>query len=210
MVKNILVCIDRDGTINYDDKYYLGHKKNWKDKIKFLPNVIKGLKKLNKELPNTKIYFITNQPGIAIKEFKLLNLKKANEVCEFIIKKLTKQKIKIDGYKVCKYASPYYVKKRKEYQFNKKMVGDYSCIKPKPGMINQILKDLKFKTQNTKIYVLGDRITDVKTGINAGGKGILIPFSNRPEESEKVKEIKSKRKYIAKNFLDAINYIIKE
>ena len=53
--KNILGCIDRDGTIIYDKKYHLGHQINWKRKVKLLENVVKGLKKLRK-IKNIRIY----------------------------------------------------------------------------------------------------------------------------------------------------------
>ena len=43
----ILVCLDRDGTINKDENYFLGSTEDWKSKVKFLPGVVKGIKLLN-------------------------------------------------------------------------------------------------------------------------------------------------------------------
>ena len=84
-MKNILVCLDRDGTLIYDNKCNLGSQSDWKKKVKILPGVIKGIKELNK-IPNIKIYMTTNQPGVAVKEFKLLTLKRAHEVCRYVVK----------------------------------------------------------------------------------------------------------------------------
>ncbi|MCH7902926.1 hypothetical protein IIC68_04185 [archaeon] len=56
----------------------------------------------------------------------------------------------------------------------------------------------------------GDRVTDVKTGINANGTGILVPFPNKPNEKEKVLKLNSRNKYIAKDFLDAVMFIKKK
>lgn len=207
--KNILVCIDRDGTIEYDDRYHLGHQRNWKSKVKVLPHVIKGIKLL-KKIKNIKIYMISNQPGVAIKDFPLLTQKRAEEVSQYVIKLLKKKGALVDGYRVCGHANSSYVKKRKEYKFNNKLVCNCSCIKPSPGMIYEILKEENMNKSNTNIYVLGDRLTDVQTGINAKGIGILIPFNKRIQELAKVKKLKSNSRYIAKNFLDAINYIIKK
>ncbi len=213
--KNILICVDRDGTIVYDKKYHLGRQRNWKKLVKILPGVVSGIKRLTKKFPDAKIYMITNQPGIAIKDFPLLTQKRANEVCKLIIKELEKQGAKIDGYIVCGKATTAYTKKRGEYKFNKKMVGNFPCIKPKPGMINQILKKLKWDKRNTDIFVMGDRLSDVETGLNVNGYGygIFVPFKERPKEIKKVKKkIKKenkKRIYTSKGFLDGVDWIIK-
>lgn len=200
--KKLLVFLDRDGTIIHDNKYHLGHQKNWKKLVKILPNVVNGIKKLNKL--GAHIYIITNLPGIAIKEFKLYTPKKANEVCKYVIKQLKKKGANVKGYVLCPHANLEYVKKHPQYTFNKKYIHkNCPCFKPHTGMIKKALK----KEKNSNIYVIGDRASDVKTGINAKGHGILVPFKNRKEEPKKVKKIKSKRKYIAKNFLDAVKFI---
>ena len=77
MKKNILIGIDRDGTIIYDKKLHLGSQRNWKSKIKFLSGTISGLKTLKKNIPEAKVYMVTNQPGVAVKNFPLLNKKRA-------------------------------------------------------------------------------------------------------------------------------------
>ena len=208
--ENILICIDRDGTILYDKNYHLGSQKNWKSLIKFLPGVINGLRTL-KKIPNSKIYITTNQPGVAIKEFPLLTKRKAKEVCHYVLYLLKNKKVELDGCEVCGYASLEYVERKKRgYTFDKKLIGNYSCIKPKPGMINNILKKLGWSRKHTKIYIIGDRESDVKTAGNINGFGILVPFSRKPDEPEKVRKLKSRKKYIAKNFADAVKFVLKK
>jgi len=204
--KNILVCIDRDGTLDYDMRYHLGHQKNWKSKVKLINNVVKGLKKLRK-IPRVKIYLITNQTGVAIKDFKLLTLEKAHEVCRYVMDRLENRGVKLDGYELCGKANKAYVRKRSQYKFDKKLVGNFSCFKPNPGMIYSALRREGFKKSDTDIYMIGDRESDVKTGINAGGYGILVPFPNRSEELGKVRKLKSGKTYVAKDFLDAVRFI---
>jgi len=206
-LENVLVCIDRDGTIVYDNKYYLGRQRDWKSEVKFLKNVVKGIKKLMK-IKNIKIYIITNQPAVAIKDFPLLTQRKAEEVSQYVIDMLKEKGAIIDGFKVCGHANSSYVKRKKEFKFDGKYVCDCPCIKPKPGMVIDVLKKESLKKSNTSIYVLGDRLSDVQTGINAKGWGILIPFSNMKGEKEKVKRLKSKNKYIAKDFLSAAEFIV--
>jgi len=202
-MKKILIFIDRDGTIIYDKKSYPGSQKNWKSKIKFLPKVIQGLKLLNK-IPNSEIRIITNQSGIAIKEISLLTRKRAEEVNKEIIRRLSKKKIYIGGSKICPHVNYKYVKEHPQFTFYKNFVGNYSCIKPSVGMIKSTLKEKKLKRKKVKIYVLGDRISDVKTASNIDGMGILIPFANEPQPKNKIK----KNVYVAKDFLDAANYIL--
>jgi len=213
MKKQILICVDRDGTIDYDRKtrprYHLGRQKNWKSKVRFIQSSITGLKLLNKKLPEAKIYMISNQPGIAIKEFPLLTRKRVDEVFKYILKKLASKGVKFDGYEFCGKATSSYVKAHGQYTFHKKLVGNFPCSKPKPGMIKSILKREKLKLSETKIYVIGDRVSDVETAHNVKGFGILVPFIYQPGEKEETKKLKNKKKYIAKDFLGAARFIIK-
>jgi len=208
--KKTVICIDRDGVLIYDEKYHLGRTNNWKSKIKVLPHVVEGLKLLNK-LSNVAIYLVTNQPGVAIKDFPLLTFARAHEVCRYVVDLLKKKGGHLDGYFLCAHASPAYAKRRSNYKFDKKLVCNCSCIKPRFGMVYDALEKEGIKPEQATIYVMGDRATDIQTAINAGGVGVFVPFENEPGQKEKVKEIKQKSKvYIAKNFLDAVNFIIKK
>lgn len=208
-MKKVLIFVDRDGTIIYDNKYYLGMSNNWRSMIKFLPKVIKGLKLLNK-IHNSSVYIITHQPGIAIKDFPLLTLGRAKQVFQEVIDRIRKEGIAIKDGIMCPYASPAYAKAKKDKSFDKKFVSNCNCIKPKPGMIFKGLKMEGLKRKGAKIYVIGDRFSDVKMGLNANGIGILVPFVNEPGQRERVRGLKDKKKvYIAKDFLDAVRFIMK-
>jgi histidinol-phosphate phosphatase family protein len=209
MAKNLLLCLDRDGTIIYDDKYHLGSQKNWKKLIKFRPGVINGLKKLNKKFSKAKIYLISNQSGVAIKEFPLLTSNKAKSVCRYIVKLMNQRGVKVERCFICPHTTPSYVKSHPQFTFEKKKICKCKCAKPDIGLVEQSLKDAKWKKEYTDIYAIGDRMSDVKTGINVGGFGILFPFVNRPGEVRKVRKLKSKKKYIAKNFNDAVEFLVK-
>lgn len=212
MVKNVLICFDRDGTLVWEKKLHLGHTNDWKKKIKILPNVVEGIKLLNKKLPNSAIYIDSNQSGVAIKNYPLLTEKRAREVCEYVIDKLKKRGAKIEGYEICARVSPEYVKRRKQYQFIKKLVCSCNCIKPKTGMINNILEKKGWSKKDTLIFVLGDRYIDVRTGLNTGGYGVLIPFANEPGNVERfemyIKGKDKKKAYVAKDFLDACRFVV--
>lgn len=196
---NNIVLIDRDGTLIYDDSYHLGHTTNWRSKVRILPGVISGIKKLNKL--GVKIYIITNQPGVAVKEFPLLTQKRAEDVCKYVIKKLRSKGAYVDGYFVCGHASPSYVKTKK-FTFDTSLVCNCSCIKPNLGMVFSALKNEGLKKKDVKIFVIGDRVSDVKLAIKAKGYGILVPFNNRIKEVDKVKG-----GFVASSFLRACEFI---
>ena len=202
-----LILIDRDGTLIYDKKYYLGKTDNWKNKVKILPNVIRGLKVLSK-LKDTHVYMIKNQPGVAVKEFPKLTKKRANDVAKYIVKKINGKDNLLEGYFLCPHANSAYVNKRKEYTFDKKYTHKCNCLKPKLGMVFMALKKEGFSKKNTNIYVIGDREGDVQTAVNVNGTGILVPFENEIQEKKKVNQLKGK-KYKAKNFYEACTYIKK-
>lgn len=210
MKKIPVICFDRDGTLIYDKKFHLGSQKDWKKKVKILPNVVSNLKRLRKLIPNAKIYFITNQPGVAVKEMPLLTWSKANEVCKYVLNLFKKKGFVFDGYRVCGKSTFEWAKKHPEFTFDKRLVGNFPCFKPRPGMINDILQKEKLKKKNIDFYILGDRASDTLTAKHFNGWGILVPFVNRPKESRKLKDVKWKKKYSSKSIKDAVDFIIKK
>lgn len=213
MKKDLIIFIDRDKTLIYDNKLYLGHTNDWKKKVVILPGTIDGIKKINKKFPEAKIYMITNQSGVAISNFKLLTEKRSKQVCEYVIDRYKKKGARIDGYAISGVVNQGYVKRRPMYRFIKKLVGNFSTIKPKTGMIKSIFKEFGILEKNSKIYVLGDRYIDVATALNAKGFGILIPFLGETKSEKRLRQYikgnKKKNTYVAKNFIDACNFIIK-
>lgn len=143
------VCfLDRDGVINYDFGYISKFKN-----IKFTKGIFEGLRLLQNTF---KLCIVTNQSGVARgyfseKELKLLNRK--------IIQKLKKHKIKINHIEYCPYHENSIIKQYKKKSFFRK---------PNPGMIIKILK--KYKTPAKNCILIGDKMTDLKAGKNAGIK----------------------------------------
>ncbi len=197
-----LVCIDRDGTLIYDDSYYLGRQENWQELIEFMPGVVEGIKRMQD--PDTGLYMITNQSGVAVQEFSKLTMERAETVCEEILDRLEERGAELDGYFICPHVTPEYAE-RKEYAVDESMVCECSCIKPRLGMVFDALADEGVAREELdEIYVIGDRASDVETGLNAGGHGILVPFGNRSEEVERLPDDAR----IADNFLEAAQMVL--
>jgi len=209
--KNILICTDRDGVLIYDRKYYLGKTHDWKKKIKILPSVVEGMKLLHKKIPNAKIFMVTHQPGVAVREFKLLTEERAHKVCEEVLHRFSKKGVPFHGYFMCPFADSSYIHRKDLFKFHKKYVCECTCVKPNIGMILMALRGADFEWKDTDIYMMGDRASDVRMGLKAKGTGILVPFGNEPGQIEKVQKMKEKKRiFIADNFLDAAKYIIKK
>jgi histidinol phosphatase-like enzyme len=206
--RNVLVCIDRDDTLIYDHKYFLGHTDDWRKKVKIMKGVVAGLKLLN-NLPNCSLYMISNQSGIAI--FPTLTAKRATEVCKYVISILRKKGGHINGFIFSQYVTPDYVKRHPQYHFDPKHVKDDSWTKPHSGMIREALRRKKWTRKNTTIYSIGDRVSDVQSALNIGGFGVLVPAKTEPHQIEKTQLLMKKHKniYIAHNFLDAARFIVK-
>jgi D-glycero-D-manno-heptose 1,7-bisphosphate phosphatase len=212
----ILVGLDRDGTINEDNNDFLGKTEDWKSRVKFLPGVIEGINLLN-QISNTEIFIITNQAGVALadEEFKELTEQKYQEVSRYMIQELAKQGAIIKGVFGCPYIDLKYAEKSRQRgrQVNPEYVKDnHPDWKPNPGMIKKAAESLGKTLDQCQIYMMGDRLTDVQTGLNAGGTGILVSSVKTQElgDKEKTKQLQLQypnRIYIAKDFFDAAKYI---
>lgn len=210
-MKRRIICIDRDGTLVHDTRehLFLGRDNSWAEKVKILPFAVEGLRLLN-SLPDTGIYMITNQPGVAISDFPLLTEERAHEVCRYVVKLLKEKGASLDGYFLCPHATPEYAAGKKPgTNFHSHLVHDCRCLKPRLGMVFDALKAQGVTPDNADVYVIGDRASDVQTALNLGGTGILIPFVNEPGEEDKIKRLeKQNRIHIVENMFAAAELIV--
>jgi histidinol-phosphate phosphatase family protein len=207
-MKKTIICIDRDGTLIHDEKYFLGRDDDWQAKIEVLPGVIDGLKKLN-DINNSAIYMVTNQAGVAIADYPLLTIERAHEVCQYVLEKLRGLGGELNGYFLCPHATPAYVERKEGVNFHQELVHDCNCLKPGLGMVFDALRAEDISLDDADIYVIGDRLSDVQTALNINGTGILTPFVNEPGEEEKVRaQVDQGRIHIARDLVAAAEYIM--
>ncbi|MDW7774603.1 MAG: HAD-IIIA family hydrolase [Desulfobulbaceae bacterium] len=209
-MKKTIICIDRDGTLIHDSRehLFLGSDNNWHEKVKILPNAIEGVRRLN-TIAGAGIYMITNQAGVAISDFPLLTEERAHEVCRFVVEMFKDRGTRLDGYFLCPHATPEYVSRKPGTNFHPHLVHDCHCLKPSLGMVFNALKAQGVPPDNADVYVIGDRASDVRTALNIGGTGILIPFVNEPGELDKVKRLGNRNRiHVAENLLAAAEYIV--
>lgn len=168
------IFLDRDGTINTGIPKY--ERVDSIDKIEILPNVIKGLNKLAGL--NYKVFFITNQAGIAE---GLINETDFYKINNEILRQISPSNIVITKTYFC----PHGVNSTCE------------CHKPNPTMLLKAASEYNINLAES--WMIGDRLTDVKTGINAGTKTILVQTGSASEAPGAT--------YVAKDLLDAADYV---
>lgn len=169
------VFLDRDGTINYGTPTY--ERVDSVDKVELLPNTIEALKQLSQI--DYKIFIVTNQAGlsegiISYDEFAEINAK--------VLSLIEPSGIKIEETYLCPHGE--------------NDVCD--CRKPKPKLLQDAAK--KYDIDLTESYMIGDRISDVLTAVNAGARGILVKTGAPDVECEEAV-------YTAASLLEAVQYI---
>ncbi len=140
--------LDRDGVINVD----YGHVHTI-DKFKFTDFVIELCKKYQKE--GYLLIVITNQAGIAK---QLYEEQDVIQLHEYMINIFKESGIEIDGVYFCPH----------------KPEDCCDCRKPKPGLFLKAIQDFKIEVKDS--VVIGDKLSDLEAGYQAGIKQLyLVP-----------------------------------
>ncbi len=169
------IFLDRDGTINAGIPKY--ERVDSIDKVEILPRSIEGLSKLA-EL-DYMIFFVTNQAGLAE---SLISRDDFDDINNEVLKQIASSGITVVKTYVCPH-------------------GDGStceCQKPKPGLLLQAAAE--YDIDLSASWMIGDRLTDIHTGINAGTKTILVQTGSILESSEAT--------FVAADLLEAAKYIV--
>ncbi len=151
MVKfiNKAIFLDRDGTIIKDKKYL-----SMPEQVEFINGVDIALKKFL--LNNYKLIVISNQSGIGRGYFNIEDVEKVND---HIRQELLNHSIPITAFYYC----PHYVGSLSK-TYNIKC----DCRKPSTGMIIRAAKEHEIVLSES--FMIGDKESDVLTGLNAGLK----------------------------------------
>lgn len=213
----ILICSDRDGTINHDENYYLGSSPEWRSQIEFMPGVIEGIRLLNR-IPDAHFYITTNQAGVALsgERFDALTEERAREVNDYIVHELTQAGCRVDGIFTCPYVTSAYVEKivGRGWTVNPTYVRDDApCLKPNIGMLEEAARTLGNNLASIKKkFFIGDRASDVETGLNAGAVSFLVesPKTHEHDDVARVHAFETEhpgRVHIVPSFLAAAEKI---
>lgn len=180
---NKAIFLDRDGTINIDSGY-IGDPKL----VRLLPGVAKGIKKLKNFGFN--IIVISNQSGITRGLITSDDVDKVNRKVNDI---LSDENTSIDAFYYC----PYHP------EFDSPEL--CKCRKPSPQMIFDAAKD--YNIDLNKSFMIGDKLSDIECGINAGVKSILITTTISMDKLNELKNSQKSANFITDNFLNAVEFI---
>jgi D,D-heptose 1,7-bisphosphate phosphatase len=181
------IFLDRDGTINFDSGYIKDPSS-----VVILEGVAEGIRKLRNEY-GFKVIIVSNQAGISR---GLMTIEDVESVNEKIKSLLAEEDAIIEAVYYCPY--------HPDFDPPEKTI----CRKPSPFMIVQAAKDHKINLSES--YMIGDRWGDIMSGLDAGVKSILLTSDILQEEISTLLSQGKKPNFIAANFKDACEYIIKD
>lgn len=168
--KEILICIDRDGTLIQNDNFF-GQEKNWKKQIKLNDKVINFLSYLQTKYKTTKIV-VSNQAGVAR---NLFNSKRVEEINRYLDRILFLRGIKIDCWEYCPFIDSRHALEHLKLNLNPKYIQEKTKRKPSPEMVFDGLKRLNKKIDDFDgIIVIGDREEDKELANKLKAKFVKI------------------------------------
>ena len=182
LTKHRAVFLDRDGTVNQEVDYL----KSIKD-LRLIRNTARTIRLLNQN--KIKVVIVTNQSGISR---GLFSIKDLDTIHNELKKMLRKRGAYIDAIYYC----PHHPDEK------------CSCRKPKSGMFKLAARDFDLKLN--KCYVIGDKLTDIKSARNISAAGVLVRTGYGKSEQNKLGESDIAPEHVAENLYDAVKWIIKD
>lgn len=168
------IFLDRDGTINAGVPFH--ERVDSVHKVELLPNALEGLKLL--ATLDYQFFFVTNQAGLAE---GLISRTDFDEINNEVLRQIEPSDVKIVQTCVCPHGEG----------------ATCECRKPKPKLLKDAAAQYDIDLANS--WMIGDRLTDIQTGINAGTKTILVQTGMVKEAPEAT--------FVATDLLEAAKYI---
>jgi len=169
------IFLDRDGTINAGIPHY--ERVDSVDKVWLLPNTLDALKLL--ATLDYGVFFVTNQAGLAE---GLITQAQFDEINNKVLELIAPTGIKVLKTYICPHGEG----------------ATCDCRKPKPKLLRDAAKE--FDVDLGQSWMIGDRPSDVMTGINAGTRAVLVKTGDPAAES-------AEATFVAPSLLEAVQYI---
>jgi histidinol-phosphate phosphatase family protein len=169
------VFLDRDGTITIGTPTV--ERIDSPDKAQLLPNTLKALELL--ATLDYGVFLVTNQMSI-------------------FEHRITEDQFHEINNKIVSMISPSGIKILKTYFCPHGPDSGCACFKPKPGMLLDAARE--YDIDLSQSWMIGDRPSDVMTGVNAGTKTILVKTGDPNVESEEAT-------FTAPSLLETVEYI---
>jgi len=165
--------------LSYKDRY----------KVELFPETGEALALLKKY--GFLLIIISNQSGIAR---GMMTNKEVEAVNDKINNLLAEYKVQVDAFYYC-HAHPDYSTEE-----------ECDCRKPSPKLVFEATKE--FNIDLEKSYFIGDAVSDIQCGKNAGIKTILVRTGKGEESFFILQKENNFPTFIADNLLNACNFIL--
>ena len=179
--------LDRDGVLIEEEDYLCDPAR-----VRLCSGAVEAIKLAHSV--GRKVFLISNQAGLAKGTFKMEDLKAVHAKVEEL---LAAHGVALDGYYYC----PHHAKG---------IVPEYtrecSCRKPGPGMILKAAEEHDLDVKNS--FMIGDRLTDLEAGVNAGCSAVALVRTGYGETQE-LPEYPGVTVIDAKNIGEAVAALIK-
>ncbi len=142
-----LIILDRDGVINHDSDAYIKSPDEWHP----IPGSLEAIARLTKV--GYRVTVATNQSGVARGLFDMAVLASIHEKMH---RAVAEAGGRIDAVFFCPHAAD----------------AQCHCRKPKPGMIEEILR--RFDADARKVIVVGDSLRDLQAAAAVGCRPMLV------------------------------------
>lgn len=209
----VLIGIDRDGTIIYDNGMFPGSRWPATDDLAIQQGVVEGLKLLRDVAEaDIRLAMVSNQSGPARKKVSIEHVPRVNA---YINKMLKKQGAWFDGVYFCPHVTADYAEKciAEGKEIDPRFVKDCADRKPGIGLLEQAAREFwNCPLRDCARYVIGDRVeSDMMAAIYADGKGVFVPSDVKGrsdlEEAKRLQEKYPGRIHIAHDFYAAALWI---
>jgi len=169
------VFLDRDGTVTIGTPIY--ERVDSLEKVQLLPETLDALRLL--AALDYKVFLVTNQSGFSE---GLITWDDFDAINDKILGLIAPSGITITETYVCPHSEE----------------DNCECRKPKPKLLLDAAA--KYDIDLAQSWMIGDRPSDVMTGVNAGAKGILVKTGVPTVTSDHAT-------HTADTLLDAVRYI---
>ncbi len=179
------IFIDRDGTINVDRDYLSDP-----DQLEFIEDSPAAISLANRM--GLKVVVISNQSGVAR---GIMTAEQVDSVNNRLVEMLAREGARVDAIYYC----PHYPDSNGAV---------CTCRKPDIGMLLRA-KD-RFDIDLSKSFVVGDKWSDVKCGVNAGAFTSLVLTGYGESDYQRCIDGGIKIDYLAKNLHDSVTNFIRK
>ena len=183
-MSNHAVFLDRDGTLNEDPGYISDP-----EKVVLFPETGGALSTLKKY--GFLLIVISNQSGIAR---GMMTREDVDAVNQRINSLLSEHKVKIDAF--------YYCPAHPDYSSEE----ECGCRKPSTKLLMEAATEFNINLE--KSYFIGDSVSDVQCGKNAGIKTILVRTGKGEESFSILQKENNFPTFVANNLINACTFIL--